>query len=220
MTPPEPTQPHAYDRHINLINFWFDLFSSPTPTLPNLTGTTLLSTQSEDRLDYKTMLLYMSAVSDPYDGFLRALSISQEAPMPRIEPKVQMKVPTFNTPEYEQLKLLSANTEKFVDDQRVSIDSIYRVFHHGERQRGDTHRFAQTEDPEDFMSYERISTIFTEINNGDPCDVAMYSKLIAHPVLCEMISICTKFRAPDFRTVFVLQPDDADMAQDRRTPDQ
>lgn len=30
---------------------------------------------------------------------------------------------------------------------------MYRVFHHGERQRGDTHRFAQTEDPEDFMSY-------------------------------------------------------------------
>lgn len=43
--------------------------------------------------------------------------------------------------------------ETFPEDQQVSIDAIYRVFHHGERQRGDTHRFAQTEDPEDFMSY-------------------------------------------------------------------
>ncbi len=56
-------------------------------------------------------------------------------------------------PEYEHLKLVSAKTEKFPNDQIVSIDAIYRVFHHGERQRGDTHRFAQTEDPEDFMSY-------------------------------------------------------------------
>jgi hypothetical protein len=56
-------------------------------------------------------------------------------------------------PEYEQLKLVSAMTETFPEDQMISIDAIYRVFHHGERQRGDTHRFAQTEDPEDFMSY-------------------------------------------------------------------
>ena len=42
-------------------------------------------------------LLYLSAVSDPYEGFLRALSVSQQAPMPRIEPKIQMKVQTFNT---------------------------------------------------------------------------------------------------------------------------
>jgi len=53
------------------------------------------------------------------------------------------------------LKLVSAKTEKLPNDQLVSIDAIYRVFHHGERQRGDTHRFAQTEDPEDFMSYVR-----------------------------------------------------------------
>ena len=39
----------------------------------------------------------MCAVSDPYDGFLRALSVSCEVPMPRIEPKVQMKSSTFNT---------------------------------------------------------------------------------------------------------------------------
>ena len=98
-----------------------------------------------------------------------------------------------NSPEFEQLKLISLNTEKFPNDQLVSIDAIYRVFHHGERQRGDTHRFAQTEDPEDFMSYQRVATIFAEINE-EPNPIAPFSKLISHPVLCEMISICTKFR--------------------------
>lgn len=163
------------------------------------------------------MLLSMAGVSDPYEGFLRALSVSQEAPMPRIEPKILMKVPTFNTHEYEQLKLNSAMTETFPDDQMVSIDAIYRVFHHGERQRGDTHRFAQTEDPEDFMSYQRVATIFAEINE-EANPVAAYSKLISHPVLCEMISICTKFRTPDFRTVFQLQSDENE--RDRETPNE
>lgn len=44
-------------------------------------------------------------------------------------------------------------SEEFPKDQMVSIDAVYRVFHHGERQRGDTHRFSATEDPEDFISY-------------------------------------------------------------------
>ena len=57
----------------------------------------------------------------------------------------------FKRPEYEKFKNSSTN-EHLPEDQHVSIDAIYRVFHHGERQRGDTHRFALTEDPEDFMS--------------------------------------------------------------------
>ena len=52
--------------------------------------------------------------------------------------------------------------EKFPKDQLVKIDSLFRVFHHGERQRGDTHRFAQTEDPEDFMSYVSDSLLRIE----------------------------------------------------------
>ncbi len=39
----------------------------------------------------------MAAVSDPYDGFLRALSVSQEQIVPKIEPRVQMKANAFNT---------------------------------------------------------------------------------------------------------------------------
>jgi hypothetical protein len=38
----------------------------------------------------------MSAIADPYEGFLKALSVSQESPMPRHDLKTQMKVPSFN----------------------------------------------------------------------------------------------------------------------------
>lgn len=50
-------------------------------------------------------------------------------------------------------------TENYPNDQLVSIEALYRVFHHGERQRGDTHRFAITEDPEDFMSMVNIKLV-------------------------------------------------------------
>ena len=57
------------------------------------------------------------------------------------------------------------------------------------------------------------------MQNEEYLKVAKYSQLIAHPVLCEMISICTKFRSPDFRTIFVLQPQDDDATHDRRSPE-
>ena len=46
--------------------------------------------------------------------------------------------------------------------------------------------------------------------------MAPFSKLIAHPVLCEMISNCNKFRFPEFRGIFSTvqapPPDDAEAA--------
>ena len=54
-TPADVTQPHAFDRHIHLINFWYELFSSITPSLPNLSGRSV-KTPSDSRLDYKTMV--------------------------------------------------------------------------------------------------------------------------------------------------------------------
>lgn len=138
--------------------------------------------------------------------------------------------------EYENLNLLSAQTEIYPNDQVVTIEALLKVFHHGERQHGDTHRFAQTEDPDDFMSHvnyfissikeniifklkQRIQTIFDEINDEENTNSTLFSKLIAHPVLCEMISICTRFRAPDFRYLFVMQDENDGLAQDRKSPE-
>jgi hypothetical protein len=174
-TPTDITQPKAFDRYNALLSFWFKLFSS------------------DGLLDYKNMLLYMSACADPYEGFLKALSVSQSLPMPRLDAKVQMKVSNYQPhPDYENIK----QTKEYPDDQLVSIEAIHCVFHHGERLKGDTHRFASSEDPEDFMSMERIINIYGELSEDDKQFSLPYSKLIAHPVLCEMISNCTKFRAP------------------------
>lgn len=97
-TPADIKQPHSYDRHHHLISFWFDVFATAVPAgLRSESGGMRSTVDTTMRLDYKHMLLSIAAVSDPYEGFLRALSVSQEAPMPRIEPKVQMKVPQFNT---------------------------------------------------------------------------------------------------------------------------
>ncbi len=87
-TPEELSQPQSYDRFFHLLEFWFELFSAP---ITDEDG------DEELLLNYKSMLLYMSAVLEPYEGFLRALSVSQEAAMPRLNTKVQMRVPAFNT---------------------------------------------------------------------------------------------------------------------------
>ena len=55
-TPIDVNQPHPFDRHTHLINFWYALFSSAAPTLPNLSGRSVKTPPSESRLDYKTMV--------------------------------------------------------------------------------------------------------------------------------------------------------------------
>lgn len=181
-TPTDITQPKSFDRYSALLSFWFKLFSI------------------DGLLDYKNMLLYMSACSDPYEGFLNALSVSQNLPMPRLDTKVQMRVSSYQPhPDYENI---SRHSQTCPNDQLVSIEAIHRVFHHGERLKGDTHRFASSEDPEDFMSMERIINIYNELSEDDKQFSLPYSKLIAHPVLCEMISNCTKFRAPVSDSIF------------------
>jgi hypothetical protein len=97
-TPVDITKPHSYDRHANLLTFWFNLFALNVPTLPDLTGKgSSIAGPIVQKLDYKSMLLYMAAVSDPYDGFLRALAVSQEKMVPKLEPRIHMKTSSFNT---------------------------------------------------------------------------------------------------------------------------
>ncbi len=62
-----------------------------------------------------------------------------------------MNIVSSHSNEYDQLRMRSYLEEQPYD-QKVSIEALYRVLHHGERQHGDSHRFASTEDPEDFMS--------------------------------------------------------------------
>ena len=55
-TPADKNHPHSFDRHMSLINFWFDVFSMPVPV--NVVNQANLGStvQTEDKLDYKNMV--------------------------------------------------------------------------------------------------------------------------------------------------------------------
>ena len=56
-TPGDISKPHSFDRHISLVNFWFDLFSIPVPVQITHNQDSLTSTiQTEEKLDYKNMV--------------------------------------------------------------------------------------------------------------------------------------------------------------------
>ncbi|CAF1537187.1 unnamed protein product, partial [Didymodactylos carnosus] len=106
-TPDDPSLPKVYDRSKHLKQFWFQLFSN------------------NDQLTYVDMLLYFAAVPDPFHGFLRALSIAMNKPMPKSDQyQLDMHCLTLNTVEYE--KMLDKN-EKHPHDALVSIDGLHLV---------------------------------------------------------------------------------------------
>jgi hypothetical protein len=54
-TPADINLPHSFDRHVNLISFWFDLFSTSVPT--DIKNNNLnMTVQTEEKLDYKNMV--------------------------------------------------------------------------------------------------------------------------------------------------------------------
>ncbi|CAF4442880.1 unnamed protein product, partial [Adineta steineri] len=81
------------------------------------------------------------------------------------------------------------------DDALISVDGLYQVLHHGERKFGDTHRFATTEDPEDFSSKERLYAVWDEMEL-DRSSKILLTALLNHPVVADMIANCCKYRAP------------------------
>ncbi|CAF1685436.1 unnamed protein product, partial [Adineta ricciae] len=144
-TPEDPALPRPYDREYHLKQFWFDLFAI------------------DDRstwLPYEDMLLYLASVPNPLHGFYRALALAERTPMPTLRdqlPRVEMHCSILNTQEYERLaekerEQALQNDIEITNDAHISIDGLFQVLHHGERKFGDTHRFATTEDPEDFAS--------------------------------------------------------------------
>ncbi len=55
-TPADKNHPHSFDRHMSLVNFWFDVFSMPVPV--NVVNQANLGStvETEDKLDYKNMV--------------------------------------------------------------------------------------------------------------------------------------------------------------------
>ncbi|CAF1278502.1 unnamed protein product, partial [Adineta ricciae] len=96
------------------------------------------------------------------------------------------------------------------------------VLHHGERKFGDTHRFATTEDPEDFASKERLYAVWDEMEVDRSSKILLFA-LLNHPIVADMIASCCKYRAPDFRQILHIKQADELSAADshgHRTPEQ
>jgi len=214
-TPDDPAQARPFNREHHLKQFWFDLFALD---------------ENNSLLPYEDMLLYMAAVPNPLHGLCRALAIAEHEAMPTLKeqlPNLLMDASTLNTPEYERLlekerELADQGQIRVPYDGFVSAEALYQILHHGERKFVDTHRFATTEDPEDFASKERLYTVWDEMEIDRQSKVSL-SALLNHPVIADMIANCCKYRAPDFKQILHVKQTNELSAIDshgHRTPDQ
>ncbi|CAF4640162.1 unnamed protein product [Rotaria sp. Silwood1] len=214
-TPEDSSLPRPYNREYNLKQFWFDLFALD---------------DNASLLPYEDMLLYMAAVPNPLHGFCRALAIAERTVMPTLKeklPQVDMHCAILNTQEYERLtererEQIQEDEIETSNDGFVSVDGLHQILHHGERKFGDTHRFATTEDPEDFASKERLYAVWDEMQIDRSSKIHL-SALLNHPVIADMVANCCKYRAPDFKQILHIKQIDEMSAIDshgHRTPEQ
>ncbi|CAF2636731.1 unnamed protein product [Rotaria sp. Silwood2] len=214
-TPEDPSLPRPYNREHHLKQFWFDLFALD---------------DNASLLPYEDMLLYMAAVPNPLHGFCRALTIAEQTVMPTLKeqlPQIDMHCAILNTQEYERLtererEQIQEGEIETPNDGFISVDGLHHVLHHGERKFGDTHRFATTEDPEDFASKERLYAVWDEMQIDRSSKIHL-SALLNHPVIADMVANCCKYRAPDFKQILHIKQIDEMSAIDshgHRTPEQ
>ncbi|CAF3610857.1 unnamed protein product [Rotaria socialis] len=214
-TPDDQSLPRPYNREYHLKQFWFDLFALD---------------DNSSLLPYEDMLYYMAAVPNPLHGFCRALAIAERTAMPTLKeqlPQIDMQCATLSTQEYERFlererEQLQDNETELPNDGFISVDGLHQVLHHGERKFGDTHRFATTEDPEDFASKERLYAVWNEMQIDRSSKIHL-SALLNHPIIADMVANCCKYRAPDFKQILHLRQIDEMSAIDshgHRTPEQ
>ncbi|XP_013409132.1 sperm flagellar protein 2 isoform X2 [Lingula anatina] len=195
ITPADPAAPKAYDRVGNLKKVLFDIFADHTMEPP--------------QLDYVSMLMYFSVDPDPLEGFLRALSVASGTHMPR--PHLKHRGTLSLTDSTGDLS--SLDTVKIPDDipesaneATVPIEALYKVFHHGERPKGDSHRFSVTVDPEDALSMERLSAVYAELEQGEEGAPIPYITLIEHPFIQDVLATHRRFKTPHVKNILVNPP--------------
>ncbi|GFO03102.1 sperm flagellar protein 2, partial [Plakobranchus ocellatus] len=170
-------------------------------------------------LDYESFLMYFSAAANYHEGFLRALSVASGKHMPRLgKPslvsqtthleRISSAVDSFiqeGTDFKEEDKggteppMVEVDIPAEANNVVVSVEDLYRVLHHGEISKGDSHRFSVTADPEDHTSIERLSAVFQELNEDDSTSPIMYRILIDHPLIQDVVVACKHFKALDVK---------------------
>ncbi|XP_065069955.1 sperm flagellar protein 2-like [Rhopilema esculentum] len=165
----------GYNRLKELHYAFFDLFAD-----------TIDDWQS---VDYVNMLLYFSAVADPFEGFLRALSVVTGSSLPTKE-----EIDAVEKPE-DPDQPVQAVPHHFLTP--VVLADILKVFNHSKRFQGDSHRFSATSDPLDSFSEERLTGIYEELG-GEADGIPIYL-LFQHPVMRDCITQCKKFQQIDLQ---------------------
>ncbi|XP_041476082.1 sperm flagellar protein 2-like isoform X2 [Lytechinus variegatus] len=217
VSPEDPTEPRPYNRTLYIQRLFFDIFADNNAIPPVL--------------DYTNMLLYFSIDANYLNGFFRALSVASGKHMPRpkpveveptkrdIETMKEMQQTIVNqhgkvveTLTGEDLILGPRHIEPSLGPPEegvpvsavtatVPLSALVRVLHHGQPSLGDSHRFSVTSDPEDTFSQERLAAVYRELGSEELEPVPFYT-LIQHPIIQDCLSLCHRYKAPDFSSVF------------------
>ncbi|XP_052777050.1 sperm flagellar protein 2-like isoform X2 [Mya arenaria] len=186
-----PSDSNGYNRLSMLKASLFDIFANHGRIPPVV--------------DYIGMLLYFSAAGSSQEGFMRALSVSAGTHMPRLL-KSPPKPQDILSPEIpEDLEDVSPmpppeDIPSEAIDAVVPLDALYRVLHHGETPKGDSHRYSVTADPEDATSRERLASVYQELGN-DNLESVPFKVLVEHPLIQDVINACKTFKSLDLKTI-------------------
>eukprot|EP00057_Strongylocentrotus_purpuratus_P034053 XP_793745.3 PREDICTED: sperm flagellar protein 2 isoform X2 [Strongylocentrotus purpuratus] len=205
-SPEDPTEPSPYNRTLHIQRLFFDIFAD-TAAIPPL-------------LDYTNMLLYFSVDANFLNGFFRALSVASANHMPRPKPAevetskrdVETMKEVVENMTGEDLTLGPRHIEPSLGPPEegvpvsavsatVPLSALVQVLHHGQPSLGDSHRFSVTSDPEDTFGQERLAAVYRELGSEELEPVSFYT-LIQHPIIQDCLSLCHRYKAPDFSNVF------------------
>nr|XP_032826562.1 sperm flagellar protein 2 [Petromyzon marinus] len=135
-----------------------------------------------EKIDYKSMLLYLACGEDGQDGFYRALSVAAAA-------GAAMALPGNPSTPPAQTEDLDSGPLEF-----VSLDALLTVLHHAGAIAEDTHRFSH---PNETRAHpyleEHIVQVFRDLGSED-LEPVRFQALIKHPLIEEMINLILKFK--------------------------
>lgn len=187
--PQDPDLPPTFDRLGKLKNAFYQIFADYNDGVPSV--------------DYVDMLLYFAAHPDPLEGFLRGLSLAANQPMPSSKSLVHLPQPM--TEEYggdvsvPQIQEPASPPPEM--NSLVTLDTLMKVFHHGEGQREDTYRLNVTADPDDTFAKERLAGVFVELG-AEETEAVPFHLLYQHPIVQDCMHMCQRFKTLDLRNSF------------------
>uniref|UniRef100_A0A2C9KBG9 Calponin-homology (CH) domain-containing protein n=1 Tax=Biomphalaria glabrata TaxID=6526 RepID=A0A2C9KBG9_BIOGL len=193
-----------YNRMTQLHNLLFEVFADHSSSIP--------------LVDYVNFLMYFSASLNYHEGFLHALSVVCGHHMPRLnQPELFPHTSSLERPhsvadslhedykDEEKGQIEPPMSEEVIsreaNDALVSVEALFKVLHHGDNTKGDSHRFTSTVDPEDHTSLEKLTSVFQELHDDGELVPMKYKVLIEHPLIQDVVVACKRFKALDVKSI-------------------